>query len=80
MQVNVNQIVTTAVGKGKENPQFTEDLIKYIQYVLLFSCPQDKSKQLKQFLQTGNMKDLLEFGTYYIPDFNKQIVEYINSY
>lgn len=80
MQVNVNQIVTSAVEKAKENLQFAEDLIKYIQYILLSSYPQDKSNQLNQFIETGNMKDLLEFGTQYIPDFNKRIVAYINSY
>ena len=80
MQVNVNQIVTTAVEKAKGNPKFTKDLIKYVQYILLSTCPQDKSSQLNQLVETGNMKDLLEFGTQYTPDFNRIIVKYINSY
>ncbi len=77
---NVNDVVTTAIEKAKDNHQFSQDLIKYVQYILLSSCPKDKTSELKKFLQTGNMKDLLEFGTQYLPDFNKQIVDYINSY
>lgn len=80
MQVNVNQIVTTAVEKSKKDPQFSQDLMKYVQYLTLSSCPKVKIEELKQILQTGNMKTLLEFGTQFISDFNKQIVGYMNSY
>lgn len=80
MQINVNQVITTSVEKSKDNPQFTEDLMEYVQYLTLSSCPDDKTAELKQILQRGNMKTLLEFGTQFIPDFNKQIVEYISSY
>lgn len=80
MQINVNQVITTSIKKSKDKPQFIEDLMKYVQYLTLSSCPDDKTAELKQILQRGNMKTLLEFGTQFISDFNKQIVEYINSY
>lgn len=80
MQIDINQIVTTAIEKSKKDPQFSQDLMKYVQYITLSSCPNDKSIELKQILQTENMKNLLEFGTKSIPNFNKQIVEYINEY
>ena len=80
MQIDINQIVTRSIEKSKNNPLFTQDLMKYVQYLTLSSCPNDKTIKLKQILQTGNMKNLLEFGTQFIPDFNKQIVEYINGY
>lgn len=80
MQIDINQIVTTVIGKSKNDPQFSQDLMKYVQYVAFSSCPDDKTVELKQILQTGNMKNLLEFGTQFVPNFNKQIVEYINKY
>lgn len=80
MQVDINQVVTKAIEKAKENPQFTEDLMKYVQYITLRYCSQDRLPTLKQSLESGNMKDLLEFGTESVPNFNKQIVEYITNY
>lgn len=80
MQIDVNQIVTVAVEKAKGNIQFTEDLMKYTQYLAIKSCPQDRLPILKQILEIGNMKELLEFGTELSPNFNEQISEYITKY
>lgn len=80
MQIDINQTVTTAINKAKANPQFSQDLMRYVQYIALSSCRQDKMAELKQILEQGNMKTLLEFGSESIPEFNQRIVAYINEY
>jgi hypothetical protein len=80
MQIDINQIVSIAVEKAKENLQFAEDLMKYVQYLTIKSCPQDKIPNLKQILEIGNMKELLEFGAKLSSNYNKQIAEYIIKY
>ena len=80
MQTNVNKIVVSAIEKSKREPNFSQDLMNYVQYLSLSSCQQNKLPELKQILEEGNMKELLEFGSQSVPEFEKKIVEYINKY
>lgn len=78
MNVDLNQIVEKAIEKAKNNPIFAEDLMKYIQYIVLSNNPQNI--ELKNILEAGNMKDLLEFGSKNVSEFENKIVNYINKY
>lgn len=80
MVYDLNQIVTTAIEKAKVNPLFAQDLMKYVQYLTLSNFSQDKLPELKETLEKGNMKDLLEFGSQTVPEFEKKVAEYVNKY
>lgn len=80
MTLDINQIVTSAIEKSKKDLQFSEDLIKFVQYTALTESPKEKIGELKQILEAGNMKDLLEFCSRSVPIFEQKIVDYISKY
>ncbi|MEK6952077.1 MAG: hypothetical protein AABX29_03610 [Nanoarchaeota archaeon] len=78
--MNINLLVTNAINKAKENPNFYDDLAKFVKLQALESIPKDRTQELQYVLSNKNLHELFKLVTKYSSDFPKQIINYINNY
>ena len=80
MNPSTVHILETAFEKASRNTQFAKDLVAFVKYLSLKRCPEEKLSDLEKVFKHGSLGDFFTFTSSFLPDFRKQIVEYIKQY
>jgi hypothetical protein len=80
MDNKLNTLLKLYSEKAKQTPQFGEDFIKYVKYLALKNCPDDKTADLNRIFEHGNIHDFMLFSVDLIPEFDQKVINYIKNY
>lgn len=80
MNNNLANLLNLYSEKAKKDPQFAQDFIKYVKYLSLKHCPDDKTADLNRIFEHGNIHDFMIFTENLIPEFDQKVIKYIKNY
>lgn len=78
--MDTSDTINNAILKARQDPNFGKDLIKFMKYLAIKDCPDEKLAELNRIIAEKNLQNFFTFSSQNIPDFPKKVVEYINSY
>ncbi len=66
--------------KSRENPDFLPDYLKFLKYLALKYCPEEKIGELKDIFQNQDVNRFVIFLSEFQPNIKQDIADYIDKY